>query len=234
MDSKFQQAVNDAYKVACSPDKSGIRRQKEVSTVISTATSSKLNPSQKTYFDLLVRISKHSRLNPLIRDKCKSLLKEFLTSTKSTLQQVPTNSSIDSTHHSTPSHPSTSTTDKISELLNWIDHEASQSASAISSRYESVSVRTRVFKSEYVNWWNTFIPGSRVLFLSPTERNALQHHHIDPFKLMNTIPEPGLVPFETYLALYRNNGTWFISDSSKDDPSGYTIPAIIACPKMSF
>lgn len=70
-------------------------------------------------------------------------------------------------------HPHHFRDNNLTGILILVEFYGRNLASGVSKRFESAAVKERVFKTEYSTWWSTFIPGSRIRFLSSFEARSL-------------------------------------------------------------
>ena len=108
--------------------------------------------------------------------------------------------------------------EQIPGLDNYIRDKAFSSA----IRFESKKVSERVFESELARWWNSFLPGSRVLLVKRLLRDGLEKRTCtEPF-----IPTAQTVPIgiQREGSPFLLSGPYFLSTTLVSIIHSVTLP----------
>ena len=181
-----------------------------VYTKIHIHDSSELDSPKQTLADDLIRAYRDGLLNVKTYETNYGLLNILFTSANTTMDNIMNDSKINPPPYLPSYHPYEFKADVNSNILARTDHYGRELALATSNGFESANVRERVLQGELSMWWNTFIPGSRVLFLSPEKDNVLPEHY-NPFKLLPPFPSNTVASHEIYSVLCGTKGPWFFS-----------------------
>ena len=198
-----------------------------VYTKLHIHNSSELDPPKQALADDLIRAYRDGLLSMETHEMNYGLLKIIYTTAKTIMDD----SKVNPPPYLPSYHPYEFKADVNSNILARTDNHGRELALVTSNGFESANVRKRVLQGELSMWWNTFIPGSRVLFLSPSEEDTVipEHHH--PFRLLPPFPSNTVASREVYSVLRGTKGPCFFSKTLVFSKCTQDSTAIIQCPR---
>ena len=208
-----------------------VEEESLVYTKLHIHDSSVVSLTQQAHTDDLIMAYEYGLLSMETYTKNRDLLKILYASAKNIMGDIMDDSKVNPPPYLPSYHPYEFKADVDSNILARIGHYGHELALATSNGFESANVRERVLQGELSMWWNTFIPGSRALFLSPSEEVTVIPEHYHLFKLLPPLPSNTVASREVYSVLRGNKGPWFFSRALAFPTCTRNSIAIIQCPR---